>query len=1185
MGKGGGFITQLVGFVLTIVGMIMNVYAPGSGTGLMAVGMTMMFGGSIWAASDARRAAREAMERLRDQAKGMKATTRTTQKAIPLPYGRVRVGGNIVYMKAAGASNNDLHIIYGVGEGPIDGWEEVWFDDTKVWDVSSAVTQIDSADSGKLQTPYKDSFSLAFRPGVNSQDVFWQVNSAGDADFADRYPLLACAYVKLVYNQNVYQHVPQINFTIRGLQTTDMTTPTMPSQWTQNPVNALYDQMTNQRYGWGLPSSKINNSYANSAAVYSAASLSVFSDYVSETIDSRIGPKEWTGTFRHRTTATFGSGVVAFNVSCLQPFSQTSGGVQFLAVRHPIRPGSLSLKFFHPFDGLAHTITDSYQTTNPTTGLLTDAGSLWGYVNYVSGVCSVDAYGLTQGGMSDVGETWDTYEKTLTANWFISYALDYRTKYQYLARSIYTWCGSEQHTEVSCGVLSSNSGGAGAVDYTNGKVSLTFGGAHYFQDEPIRVYYKLSGGAIQRFTYNTLVFDSQKAIDLFRSTGTHFRGFIVYTDGQYMFRSDAPGSSIYSFNDDNIIAGSFKIAQAPVSERPNRIRVKFIDALQNYTAADFLYETASPAVVVADMREANLELLGCVYRDLAHRMGRTLANQVALGNNVEFSTNLDAQAVRPGDIIDVTHPSASWSAKLFRVYETNETQEGDLNLKAIEHADNVYVDEWQFGVPTAHVPTFFPVRAYFPPAVTSLSLREIPQTLSDGTITPMLEVTAEANASSATVGGYKFWLDPIDVTSKAGSLLYAGPSNKYISHVKPGWHGVTAFTYSEFDQNVLSAKGITGYIGISGEPELEWQKYRIIGLDENRSVVSSDNIYYALEMPTTTDAIRVGSMDVVLTLGNGPLGQIHARMVDPNPMVPTYVNCIGLGSTAIQWTLSRVHPNSNGTLFINHNNGGYIQFTGSMTVVTSTTGNGYIANSQSGDGKKYCRTVATSAYYYHFGFVKNNSVYNFRCTVISKGNFNANTVWIDVATRTSDSIYSDMQEPYGTFAWFDCVVTNSYMQAFVYHAQSVTAGYDAHMVNYTYSMDMAAQVSVNTLFSSVVPYRVNFCNLAGEVDAKAYYWTQVDPANVFTGKGSYIGLLASTPTLNKIYTMTARDFDVMDVTGWASRICVSSGDSGKIVQYMTKRISSMTNCTRLEADTYQAYKPSSYVAARMQSWI
>jgi hypothetical protein len=267
----------------------------------------------------------------------------------------------------------------------------------------------------------------------------------------------------------------------------------------------------------------------------------------------------------------------------------------------------------------------------------------------------------------------------------------YNLPNQFLGNSPTIKCGSELLQEVASGTLLSSSGGWAKVDYTRG--ILNFG--LFSQQAGVPIVAEYLRRSHTGYSFNGYIMDSRPAIDVIREVCGHFRGYLVYSQGVYSLKIDRPGTAIYSFDEDNIRAGTFSVSQAPLSDRPNRVRVKYTDAVNNWTPADVLYEPSSPALPIAlAINEEVLSLPYLIYKEQAMRMAKTHANQRQLGINVEFEAGFDGMAVEPGDLINVSHSSVNWTDKVFRVISTEETSEETVKISGIEYDPNVYADEY-----------------------------------------------------------------------------------------------------------------------------------------------------------------------------------------------------------------------------------------------------------------------------------------------------------------------------------------------------------------------------------------------------------------------------------------------------------------------------------------------------------
>jgi len=186
--------------------------------------------------------------------RGQLINTTDSQVALPLIYGRQRVGINRVYIGTSGASNKYLHIVGTLCEGPIEGIAVV-----------SGVPQIYLND--KIYTSFGDSFYYEFASGTSTQTVNSTLHSAIPA-WTD--PLKNTAYIYCVFefNPDVFSSVPEITVVLDGLKIYNPATAV--TEFSDNPALCARDFMTRRscRGGMEITSARIDDTLVNAAAAY-----------------------------------------------------------------------------------------------------------------------------------------------------------------------------------------------------------------------------------------------------------------------------------------------------------------------------------------------------------------------------------------------------------------------------------------------------------------------------------------------------------------------------------------------------------------------------------------------------------------------------------------------------------------------------------------------------------------------------------------------------------------------------------------------------------------------------------------------------------------------------------------------------------------------------------------------------
>lgn len=184
---------------------------------------------------------------------GRSVMTREAAHSRKIVYGRARIGGNIVYLESTGTDNKYLWLVIAVAAHEIDAYEEVWFNDEKIWDGGSFV-----GDWGSY-------VSIGFHKG--DQTTSDSALTAASTKWTSDHKLLDTAYmvVKLTYDVDKFANgLPNVSTLIRGKKVLNPATST--TAWSQNPALCIYDYLLDTKYGLGESSSNILTSSVTAAA-------------------------------------------------------------------------------------------------------------------------------------------------------------------------------------------------------------------------------------------------------------------------------------------------------------------------------------------------------------------------------------------------------------------------------------------------------------------------------------------------------------------------------------------------------------------------------------------------------------------------------------------------------------------------------------------------------------------------------------------------------------------------------------------------------------------------------------------------------------------------------------------------------------------------------------------------------
>ena len=173
-----------------------------------------------------------------DSGTQIKSNTRGTTANLKIIYGTHRVGANNDYVSTTGDHNYHLYYSHSLCEGPIEGIQNDGNGNPYIW-----------FDGDRIYEKYDEYYEYDEKTGTSTQIQDTLINTA-IPEFTD--PMRYTAYVAwhLEYNEDLFRGIPEINYLIKGMLLYNFITTV--TEWSDSPVLALYDYMTNDRYGMGI---------------------------------------------------------------------------------------------------------------------------------------------------------------------------------------------------------------------------------------------------------------------------------------------------------------------------------------------------------------------------------------------------------------------------------------------------------------------------------------------------------------------------------------------------------------------------------------------------------------------------------------------------------------------------------------------------------------------------------------------------------------------------------------------------------------------------------------------------------------------------------------------------------------------------------------------------------------------
>lgn len=217
----------------------------GGATGLVAGGVANLAVQSL-IGSNSPSSAQSALSSA--QAQGILINSQSNVDPIPVIYGRRRVGGTRVFIEVSGSSNEYLHLVLVLSEGPVTAIDNVYLDD---------VLSTDAKFTGLLTvTKHLGTPGEAADAALTAEVPKW----------TSVCKLSNCAYlyVKLKYDRNAFSGLPTITADVRGRTLYDPRDG--QTRYSNNPALVLRDYLSNTIYGRGIASSAIDDTSIAAAA-------------------------------------------------------------------------------------------------------------------------------------------------------------------------------------------------------------------------------------------------------------------------------------------------------------------------------------------------------------------------------------------------------------------------------------------------------------------------------------------------------------------------------------------------------------------------------------------------------------------------------------------------------------------------------------------------------------------------------------------------------------------------------------------------------------------------------------------------------------------------------------------------------------------------------------------------------
>jgi len=213
------------------------------------------------------------------------------------------------------------------------------------------------------------------------------------------------------------------------------------------------------------------------------------------------------------------------------------------------------------------------------------------------------------------------------------------------------------------------------------------------------------------FTCNVVLDTSATVLSNINILLSGIRGIMPSSAGKLRLQIENAGSSVFSFNDDNIV-GEITSGSAGKNNRFNRVIVRFSNELKKFEADEVIFPAPGSALETTWLTEDNTVVLEKSFTFAtitntaeALQMAEVVARRSREDLTASFKALPEAFALEPGDIIDITNDTRGWIAKPFRIVSIGQDYDGLIDLQFIEHQNSIY--PWAVTDTTEDIPDTF----------------------------------------------------------------------------------------------------------------------------------------------------------------------------------------------------------------------------------------------------------------------------------------------------------------------------------------------------------------------------------------------------------------------------------------------------------------------------------------------
>jgi len=334
------------------------------------------------------------------------------------------------------------------------------------------------------------------------------------------------------------------------------------------------------------------------------------------------------------------------------------------------------------------------------------------------------------------------------------------------------------------------------------------------------------GGQEKRFELDIVLDEKEPALDSLNDILATFAGYLYFLGGKIKLGVEKEKDPVQSFDMDTIAEGSFSYEEVPQDELPNRVKVLFTDADDDWNKTYVVAEDRISIEDEGEVREEEIALYGINRKSQASRMAMQYLWKARLCRTTcSFRVGINALQCEVGDVIQISHDVPGWTNKLFMIEQIKETETDEMELVCREYNSSIYNDE---GLPYQDDEGHPLPNPWAPPdPVRNLTLEEASYFNQDGVFIPRIFVSFDEPFENAFWHHAEIWtsLDgsdwkfygicehgddyPITGVFQIGDTLYVKVVSVSVNGVKDDFAS-SPYASIDVQQTVANPPDVTG---------------------------------------------------------------------------------------------------------------------------------------------------------------------------------------------------------------------------------------------------------------------------------------------------------------------------------------------------------------------------------------